>query len=176
MRGRVRQLLTFTLGGIFFLTAQTTALGRKTVGVKTVLVLGDSLSEGFRLHPRDAWPWRITQRLHEIDPQFQLLNASVSGSTSAGGLRRLAAYLNRNIDIFVVELGINDAFRGATVEEIRQNLQAIIDKVRAKNPGVAIIVIGMQFPIAGAEDDYVVAFGKMFGEIAEQNHAALVPY
>ena len=149
---------------------------RETSRVKTVLVLGDSLSEGFRLNPRDAWPSLVAERLRKIDPDFRVVNASVSGSTSAGGLRRLPSYLKGPIDIFIVELGINDAFRGAAVEEIRANLQAIIDKVRAKNPGVAVIVVGMQFPIATADDDYVVAFGKMFADLAEKNRAALVPY
>jgi acyl-CoA thioesterase-1 len=144
--------------------------------MKTVLVLGDSLSEGFRLNPRDAWPSLVAERLRKIDPGFHLVNASVSGGTSAGALRRLSSYLRRPIDIFIVELGINDAFGGVSVEEIRRNLQTIIDKVRAKNPGVTVIVAGMQFPIEGADDDYVVAFGKMFADLAAKNQAALVPY
>lgn len=156
-------------------TAQS-AVARETSRLKTVLVLGDSLSEGFRLNPREAWPALVAERLRRIDPEFRMVNASVSGSGSVGGLRRLPSYLNRPVDIFILELGINDAFRGSSVEEIRQNLQTIIDKVRAKNPSVAVIVAGMQFPIGGADDDYVVAFGKMFAEIAEKNHAALVPY
>jgi acyl-CoA thioesterase I len=176
MRQEVRQLLTVMLGGIMLLRPQTTAPAREIPGVKTVLVLGNSLSEGFRLDPRAAWPSLIAERLRKIDPQFRVLNASVSGSTTQGGLRRLPSYLNRPIDIFIVELGINDAFRGASVDEIRGNLQIIIDKVLAKNPHAALVVIGMQFPIAGADDDYVVAFGKMFAEIAQKNHAALVPY
>ncbi len=175
MRGRARQLLTVMLGATALLAAQTST-ARETSRVKTVLVLGDSLSEGFRLNPSAAWPSLLTERLRKIDPQFRLVNASVSGSTSAGGLRRLPVYLKQPIDILIVELGINDAFRGASVEEIRGNLQAIIDKVRTKNPGVAVVVAGMQFPIAGADDDYVVAFGKMFAELAEKNHAAFVPY
>lgn len=148
---------------------------RETSRVKTVLVLGDSLSEGLRLSPRDAWPMLLSQRLQQIDPNFRIINASASGGTTEGGLRRLPAHLNRNIDIFVVELGINDAFRGVPVERIRDNLQAIIDKVRARNPDVLTVVVGVQFPIV-TNDDYVTAFGKMFGELAQQNHAALVPY
>jgi acyl-CoA thioesterase-1 len=143
---------------------------------KTVLVLGDSLSEGFRLSPRDAWPSLVAQRLRKIDPHFHLVNASVSGSTSADGLRRLSMYRQRPIDVFIVELGINDAFLSLAVDEIRDNLQTIIEKVHAKNPGVAIVVVGMQFPLGGADDDYVTAFGRMFAELAEKNHAALVPY
>jgi acyl-CoA thioesterase I len=152
------------------------AAARETSRVKTVLVLGDSLSEGFRLNSRDAWPSLVGERLKKIDPHFQVVNASVNGSTSAGGLRRLPLYLNQPTDIFLVELGINDAFFGASVEDIRKNLRAIIDKVRAKNPGVQVIVLGMQFPIAGADDEYVVAFGEMFAEVAKEKNAALVPY
>ncbi|MGI9114280.1 MAG: arylesterase [Chthoniobacterales bacterium] len=158
------------------LSRQPAAAAREASRTKTVLVLGDSLSEGFRLNPQDAWPALVADRLRGIDPGFHVVNASVSGSTSAGGWRRLPSYLNRPVDIFIVELGVNDAFRGVTVDEIRGNLQAIIDKVRAKNPGVAVIVVGMQFPIAGADDDYVVAFGRMFSDVAEKNRAALVPY
>ena len=153
----------------------TNGAAGETPRVKTVLVLGDSLSEGFRLLPRDAWPMLLSQRLRQIGPNFRIVNASASGGTTEGGLRRLPAHLNRKIDIFVVELGINDAFRGIPVERIRHNLQAIIDKVRARNPDVLIVVVGMQFPVV-TNDDYVTAFGKMFGELAQENHATLVPY
>jgi acyl-CoA thioesterase-1 len=154
-----------------------TALGalRETSRTKTVLVLGDSLSEGLRLSARDTWPMLLSPRLRQIDPNFRIINASATGGTTEGGLRRLPAHLNQKIDIFVVELGINDAFRGVPVERIRDNLQAIIDKVRARDPHVLIVVVGMQFPIV-TNDDYVAAFGKMFGELAQENHAALVPY
>src|SRR5947209_1214591 len=116
MRRRLRQLLTLQLAAMSLISAQPAIAAREFSRARTVLVLGDSLSEGFRLNPRDAWPTVVAQRLREIDPRYQLVNASVSGSTSGGGLRRLSAYLNRSIDIFIVELGINDAFRGTSVE------------------------------------------------------------
>ena len=169
----LRAILVLALANTFTQTAVGAA--RETPRVKTVLVLGDSLSEGFRLSPRDAWPMLLSQRLRQIDPNFRIVNASATGGTMEGGLRRLPAHLNRKIDIFVVELGINDAFRSVPVELIRDNLQAIIDKVRARNPDVLIVVVGMQFPIV-TNDDYVTAFGKMFDELAQQNHATLVPY
>ena len=106
---------------------------------------------------------------------FEVINAGQSGDTTAGGLRRLPKYLGRKIDIFVLELGINDAFRGVPLEQMRANLQAIIDRVREKNPGVAIIIAGMQLPVYGA-DSYVRGFGEMFGELAQRNDAALIPY
>jgi len=150
-------------------------VGRETSRTKTVLVLGDSLSEGFRLSPRDAWPLLLSERLRRIDPNFQIINASASGSTTQGGLRRLAAHLKRPIDIFVLELGINDAFRDVPIERIRDNLQVIIDKVRARNPNAAVVIIGMQFPVT-TSDEYVTRFGNLFGELAAKNRAALVPY
>jgi acyl-CoA thioesterase-1 len=87
----------------------------------------------------------------------------------------LPAHLKRKIDIFVLELGINDAFRGVPIDEIRSNLQEIIDQVKAHNPNVRIAIAGMQLPNYTA-DEYVFAFGKMFSELAAKNNAALVPY
>ena len=107
--------------------------------------------------------------------RFEVINASASGDTTDGGLRRLPPHLKRKIDIFILELGINDAFRGATVDEIRNNLQAVIDKVKARNPNARIVIAGMQLPNSSA-DDYVFAFGNMFSELAAKNKAALVPY
>jgi len=173
MRITLRAILVIALANAWGQTAD--GAPRESFPVKTVFVLGDSLSEGFRLSPRDAWPMLLSQRLRQIDPNFRIINASASGGTTEGGLRRLLPHLDRKIDIFIVELGINDAFRGVPVERIRDNLQAIMDKVRARNPGVLTVVIGMQFPLV-TNDDYVTAFGKMFGELAQQNHAALVPY
>jgi acyl-CoA thioesterase-1 len=156
-------------------TQSNAAPKRQVRGTKTVLVLGDSLSEGFGLDPREAWPALVVQRLREIDPKFQIVNASVNGGTSEGGVRRLPSYLMRKIDVFVLELGINDAFRGVPVERMRDNLQSMVDQVKATNPNAAVIIVGMQFPIE-TSDEYVTAFGKMFAELAEKNRAALVPY
>src|SRR5438105_14439389 len=168
-----RAILVIALANVSGQTANGAA--REPSRMKTVLVLGDSLSEGFRLSPRDAWPMLLNQRLRQINPNFRIVNSSASGGTTEGGLRRLPAHLNRKIDIFVVELGINDAFRGVPVERIRDNLQAIIDKVRARNPGVLLVVVGMQFPIATNDDD-VTASGNTFDALAQQDHPALVPY
>lgn len=151
------------------------AAAGKTSPSRIMLVLGDSLSEGFRLPAQNAWPMLIAQRLHRIDPAFRVINASASGGTTAGGLARLPSHLRNRIDIFVLELGINDAFRGLPIDQIRANLQTIIESVRERNPNVSIVILGMQFPVT-TDDAYVNAFGRMFGELAQQNQAALVPY
>ena len=142
-------------------------------GMQRIVVLGDSLSDGFRLSRAEAYPALLAQKLGAAGLSYEVVNASVSGDTSAGGLRRLPNYLQNKIDILVLELGVNDAFRGVAVDQIRTNLQTIIDKTRAKNPNVAIVVVGMNFVTDGS-DDYVRAFGQMFSQLAAENHAALV--
>jgi acyl-CoA thioesterase-1 len=142
---------------------------------KSVFVFGDSLSDGFMLQRSEAYPALLAEKLHAAGLNFQVTNASASGGTTQGGLERLPPHLKRRIDIFILELGINDAFRALPVEQIENNLQQIIDKIKARNPSVRIVIAGMQLPNYKA-DDYVSAFGKMFAELAAKNGAALVPY
>ena len=143
--------------------------------MKTILVLGDSLSAGFGLKSSEAYPALLAKKLRAAGLNFQLTNASQTGGTTEGGLERLPAHLKRKIDIFILELGINDAFRGVPVDQIENNLQQMIDKVKARNPDVRVLIAGMQLPNYAA-DDYVSAFGKMFAELAAKNGGSLVPY
>jgi acyl-CoA thioesterase-1 len=117
----------------------------------------------------------LAKKLRAAGLNFQVTNASQTGGTTEGGLERLPAHLKRKIDIFILELGINDAFRGVPVDQIQNNLQQMIDKVKARNPDVRVLVAGMQLPNY-AGDDYVFAFGKMFGELGAKNGGSLVPY
>ena len=142
---------------------------------KTILVFGDSLSDGFMLKRSQAYPALLAKKLQAAGLNFEVINASASGGTTGGGLERLPPHLKHRIDILILELGINDAFRGLPIAEIQSNLQQIIDKVTARNRNVRVVVAGMQMP-GYTEDDYVSAFGKMFAEIAARNNAALVPY
>ena len=152
-------------------TAQPAALAEK----KAIFVFGDSLSDGFMLQRSEAYPALLAKKLDAAGLNLQVTNASAAGGTTQGGLERLPPHLKHRIDIFILELGINDAFRGLPVDQIQNNLQQIIDKVKARNPNVRVVIAGMQLPNYAA-DDYVSAFGKMFGELAAKNGAALVPY
>jgi acyl-CoA thioesterase I len=143
--------------------------------MKTIFVFGDSLSEGLAISPRQAWPMLLVEKLRPIGPNFRVINASASGSTTEGGLRRLPPHLEHLVDIFVLELGINDAFHGVPVEQTGANLQLMIDQVKARNPSASVVIVGIQFPIGAPDSEYVAAFEKMFGELAAKNHAALVP-
>jgi acyl-CoA thioesterase-1 len=142
---------------------------------KTILVFGDSLSDGFMLKRSEAYPALLAKKLRAAGLNFQVINASASGGTTDGGLERLPAHLKHRTDILILELGINDAFRGLPVYQIEDNLQRIIDRVKARNPSVRVVIAGLQVPGYTA-DDYVSAFGKMFADLAAKNRAALVPY
>jgi acyl-CoA thioesterase-1 len=145
--------------------------------VITIVALGDSLTAGFGLSRRQAYPALIGEKMRAAGYEFEIVNAGSSGDTTAGGLRRLPAILraHKKIDVFILELGINDAFRGVPIDQIRSNLQAIIDQVRARYPSAAVVIAGMQLPDYSS-DDYVGAFGGIFGVLAEKNHATLIPY
>ncbi len=154
----------------------TETIRRDSPAMRTILMLGDSLTDGFGLSRNQAYPALVTEKLRAAGyRQFEVINAGLSGDTTAGGLRRLPKYLGKKIDVLVLELGINDAFRGVPLDQMRSNLQAIIDRVRERNPKVAIIIAGMQLPAYGA-DSYVRSFGEMFGELAKENDAGLIPY
>jgi acyl-CoA thioesterase-1 len=160
------------------LSVQTASAARRDASnVITIVALGDSLTAGFGLSRQQAWPALVAEKMREAGYQFDVVNAGSSGDTTAGGLQRLPAILraHKKIDIFILELGINDAFRGAPIEQIRSNLQAIIDQVRARYPGVSIVIAGMRLPDYSS-DDYVGAFGGIFAALAEINHATLIPY
>ena len=159
------------------LCGQSAAFGaRDSSPVKRILVLGDSLSAGFGLGSSQPWPVLVTEKMRDAGlTNFEITNASQTGGTTAGGLPRLPAHLNRKVDIFILELGINDAFQGVPIGQIRNNLQAIIDRVKERNPNVQVIIAGMQLPNY-REDDYVFAFGQIYGDLAAKNNAALIPY
>src|SRR4051812_3166625 len=160
----VKQLRTqLGLGTLLLLWFVQTADAAKRDPSKviTIVALGDSLTAGFGLSRQQAWPALIADRMREAGYDFEIVNAGSSGDTTGGGLRRLPAILraHKKIDIFILELGINDAFRGVSIEQIRANLQAIIDQVRARYPNASIVVAGMQLPDYSS-DDYVGAFGR----------------
>lgn len=142
---------------------------------KTVVVLGDSLAAGYGLDPSEAFPTLIQNKIDDAHWNFTVVNAGVSGDTSAGGLRRMDWLLKRKIDVLVIELGGNDGLRGIEVSATRTNLQAIIDRARQKYPQVQIVIAGMQMP-PNMGEDYTRAFRAIYPELAKANGAALIPF
>jgi len=170
------QLVFIALFALFSLQSAEPAK-RDPSDVITIVALGDSLTAGYGLSRKQAWPALVAEKMRETGYEFEVANAGSSGDTTTGGLRRLPALLraHKKIDIFILELGINDAFRGVPIEQVRSNLQAIIDQVRARHPNVAIVVAGMQLPDYSS-NDYVGAFGALFAPLAEKNRVTLIPF
>jgi acyl-CoA thioesterase I len=170
------QLVLIALFALFSLQSAEPAK-RDPSDVITIVALGDSLTAGYGLSRKQAWPALVAEKMRGAGYEFEVVNAGSSGDTTTGGLRRLPALLraHKKIDVFILELGINDAFRGVPIEQIRSNLQAIIDQTRAAQPNVAIVVAGMQLPDYSS-NDYVGAFGGIFAPLAEKNRATLIPF
>src|ERR1043165_5246947 len=174
---QLRSQLVFIAVLALFTIQSTQAAKSDPSGVITIVALGDSLTAGYGLSRKQAWPALVGEKMRAAGYEFEGVNASSSGDTTSGGLRRLPAILraHKKMDIFVLELGINDAFRGVPIEQIRSNLQAIVDQVRAAQPNASIVIAGMQLPNASS-DDYVGAFGGIFRAVAEKNRAILIPF
>ncbi len=142
---------------------------------KTLLFFGDSLTAGLGLETEEAFPALIQQKIDTLQLPYQVVNAGLSGETTAGGKNRISWVLNQKVDIFVLELGANDGLRGIPVTETRANLQAIIDTVKAKNPNTKIILAGMQIP-PNMGQDYTRDFKNVFPELAAKNNLPLIPF
>jgi acyl-CoA thioesterase-1 len=144
---------------------------------KTLLFFGDSLTAGAGLEDplAQAFPALIEKKIHDAGLAWRVVNAGLSGETSAGGLRRVDWILRQRVDVFVLELGGNDGLRGVPPGTTRANLQAIIDRVRAKSPDTKIVLAGIAAPPnMGAE--FTRAFAAIFPELAAKNGVALIPF
>ena len=142
---------------------------------KVILFFGDSLTAGYGLSPDEAFPTLTGQQLTKNGKNVKIVNAGLSGETSAGGLSRIDWVLRQPIDVFVLELGANDGLRGLPVDQTKKNLQAIIDKVKAKNPAVKVVVVGMMVP-PNMGSTYSSQFTAVFTELAKKNKASLMPF
>ena len=141
---------------------------------QTILVLGDSLAAGYGLDPDQSYPALLQKKIKEAGWSFTVVNAGLSGDTTAGGLRRMEWLLKRRVDVLLLALGGNDGLRGTSVKAMQTNLQAIIDRTKQKYPGVKIVVVGMKMP--PNMGDYAKEFNEVFPEVAKENKAALVPF
>lgn len=165
-------LLLVAAGGAVFAAEAPNANG----GKKRLVILGDSITAGYGLDPAEAYPALLQAKIDAAGLPYTVANAGVSGDTSAGGLRRVAWVLGKDgADALVVALGGNDGLRGISPEQTRANLAGIIDKARAKNPAMKIVVAGMRMP-DNMGDAFTTRFQAVFREIATEKKTALVPF
>jgi acyl-CoA thioesterase-1 len=156
------------------------------VDTKNIVFFGDSLTAGYGLDSAatDAYPALIQQKIDALaaalpDPvaavRWRVINAGLSGETTAGGSRRIDWILRQPVDIFVLALGGNDGLRGIDPAVSQKNLQSIIDRVRDRYPAAKIIIAGMMMPPSVGED-YARAFAAMYPALAKKNRLTLVPF
>ncbi|NHC07725.1 arylesterase [Azonexus fungiphilus] len=140
---------------------------------RTILVMGDSLSAGYGIRPQQAWPSLMQERLRELHLDYSVANLSISGETSAGGRSRFAAALKEHQPaVVVLALGANDGLRGLPLQQMENNLTAMI--AAAKKAGARVLVAGMRLP--PNYGPYAEQFFRRFGEVAKAEKTAYLPF
>jgi acyl-CoA thioesterase-1 len=145
-----------------------------SASARTLMVFGDSLSAAYNLSPEQGWVSLLAKRVSRLDASWRVVNASVSGETTAGGLRRLSEDLKRHKPaIVVIELGANDALRGQPVAGIRSNLEQMIRLARQAR--AEPVLVGIMIP-PNYGIDYAAEFRALYGDIAARHGVAFVPF
>lgn len=155
--------------------AKSTTEIEQTLVKKNILIFGTSLTAGLGLDLEEAYPALLQDKIDSLKLPYNIINAGLSGETTAGGKGRIDWLLKQQIDVFVLELGANDALRGISVKDATNNLQFIIDQVKSKNPNVKLVMVGMQAP-PNLGSTYTTEFKEMFPKLATKNNMTLVPF
>ena len=142
---------------------------------RTLLVLGDSIAAGYGLDQDEAYPAILQQKIDRVHLPYRVVNAGVSGETSAGALRRMDWLLRQKIDVLLLETGANDALRGQDPDSTRANIDAILTRAAAQSPPPRLVVLGMKAPpnFGGV---YGSRFDAIYPEMARKHGAVLVPF
>lgn len=151
------------------------SLQTKTTKDKVILCFGNSITAGMGLNLEEAFPALIQNKLDSLGLSYRVINAGLSGETTASGKNRVGWVLNQKVDVFILELGANDGLRGIPLSETKSNLQSIIDLVLEKNPDTKIVLAGMEIP-PNMGPEYTSEFRNMFSELAEENKLKLIPF
>ncbi len=142
---------------------------------KVVLFLGTSLTAAYGLDPEQGFPARIQEKIDSAGLPYEAVNAGLSGETSAGARNRIGWLLEQPFDVLVLETGANDMLRGAPVDSLATNLQAIIDTVRRRRPDAAVVLAGM-FATPNLGQAYTSRFDALYPEVARRNGLPLIPF
>lgn len=156
-------------------SGSTAAQPAKPSKKQTILFYGNSLTAGYGVEPAQAFPALVGQKIDSAGLNYQVVNAGLSGETTAGGRSRISWVLRQPVAVFVLELGGNDGLRGLPLTATRQNLQAIMDTVRRKSPEATIVLAGMQIP-PNLGTSYTREFRELFKELADRNKVVLIPF
>lgn len=146
-----------------------------TAPARTILFFGNSLTAGLGVEPEEAFPALVGQKIDSAGLGYTVVNAGLSGETTAGGRSRVGWVLRQPVEVFVLELGGNDGLRGLPLTDTRRNLQAIIDTVRRISPQTKIVLAGMQIP-PNLGADYANEFKEVYAGLAQKNDLVLIPF
>lgn len=172
VRRRVQPGWTTRLLALAFLALASASV--LAASQRTVLVMGDSLSAAYGLAPEQGWVALTGEKLRASKPGWKVVNASISGETTAGGASRIAAELGRHKpDVVLIELGANDGLRGLPLAQTRANLERML--VAARASGAKVLLLGMRIP-PNYGSQYTEGFARNYRELAEQHGAALLPF
>ena len=138
-----------------------------------IVAFGDSLTAGLGVSRDQAYPAQLQRRLDELDYRYRVINAGVSGETTAGGLRRVPWVLGSKPDVVILELGGNDGLRGLSLEQTKRNLSRIIEQLR--QAGTTIVLAGMKLP-PNYGQDYIRGFEAIYPDLAKHYDLALIPF
>lgn len=142
---------------------------------KIIMFFGNSLTAGYGVNPGEAFPALIQEKIDSLNFNYEVINAGLSGETTASGENRVEWILKQKVDIFILELGANDGLRGIDLKETKENLQGIINKVEETYPDAKIVLTGMQIP-PNMGPEYATRFREIFPELAEENNIQLIPF
>lgn len=140
-----------------------------------IVFLGTSLTAGYGLDPSQAYPALIQQKIDSVSLPFEVVNAGVSGETSAGALRRIDWLLQQPVAVLVIETGANDGLRGQNVDSLEANIQAIIDRANALKPRPRVVLVGMRM-LTNYGPGYIGRFAAVYRELAKRNDLPFVPF
>ena len=140
-----------------------------------VAFIGTSLTAGYGVGADLAFPAIVQQKIDSAGLPYRVVNAGISGETSAGGLRRVDWLLQQPVDVLVLELGANDGLRGLDADSMKSNLDQIIQHTLAKNPKAKVVIAGMHAP-PNLGPRYTARFSAVFRELAREHNAVLIPF
>lgn len=154
-------------------SAATPAPQTSSKSVAKIIAFGDSLTAGFGLKPEESYPSLLQKRLEADGYSYEVVNAGISGDTSAGGVRRIDWSLEGDVKIVILELGANDLLRGQPISEMQKNLSQIITRVKAR--GAQVLLAGMEAP-TNSGPDYRRSVHETFQTLARSHDVALIPF
>jgi acyl-CoA thioesterase-1 len=142
-------------------------------GWPVIIAFGDSLTEGYQVDPKLNYPSRLQRALDEKGYKYRVVNAGISGDTTTGGLNRVQAVIDQKPQIVILELGANDGMRGMSLDKMKANLQAIIDRLQAAQ--IQVVLAGIQIP-PNLGPEYTQTFAQTYKDLAEANKLPLIPF